>query len=163
MKTIINTLITRENVTFLLACIGSIGTILNAIKSFLNNRKKLNVEIIDYANKDSDAKFFLYIQNQSSAPICISAIYLTAGTKKVRCELLRKRAQSFNGILYRTPLFPLNIPPQVGVVHFLVFSACPDVLLASGNIVSFEFLTNRGPINKSLTLQDPSYYLCNRS
>ena len=152
-------LITRENITFLLACIGSLGTFIAGLKAFFHGRKKISVEIIDYTKVDKVVQFFFYLQNHSSNSLCISSVYLKTPERSIRCELLEKRIRKTADLLYRTPLFPLNLAPHVGAAYFLEFLNCPDIALEPGKKVSLEFHTNRGLIKKSLSLPEKSHYL----
>ena len=155
-------LITRENITFLLACIGSLGTLTTGLLAFLRGRKNLSIEIIDYSEyKKHIVTLYLFLENRSSNPLCISSICLKSGEHFVYCELLEMKIISMAGsdILYLSPRFPLNLSPHVGYPYFIQFLECQDIALTPGKTIFLEFHTNRGVISKSLLLPDPARYL----
>lgn len=150
---------TKDNITFGLACIGSIGTFFTAVKAIYSGRKRISVEIIDFSNPLRTVQFYLFLQNHSTNPLCISYISLKVGSSYVRCELLQKKIREKSGVLYRTPLFPLNLEANTGISLFIEFLCCLNIELVPGSTVSFEFHTNRGVIKKSLILPQQSRYL----
>lgn len=152
--------LTKDNLTFFMSVIGFIGTIYGSIRVFYIGRKRIDCEIIDHVKLQSNiVQFFIYVNNSSSNPLCISYISLVYDDVSVRCELLQKKTRLLGGILYRTPLFPLNLAPHVGTICFLEFLKCPDIELAPDKTVVLEFHTNRGMIKKSLILPQPAHYL----
>ncbi len=153
--------LTRENITFLLALLGSIGTVLQAFFHFLSTRKKLKIEILDSETIWDVMQFFIYIQNQSHSSICISSISIRYDKKEIYCELVPKKIRGKGDELIRTPMFPLNISPLQGGMYFLEFVYCPKISLDPGKILDFVIHTNRGPLKKSVTLGDKSHYLHN--
>lgn len=150
---------TKENITFVLAVIGSIGTILNFIYTYLSSRKRIDIQVLDYTSIFNVVQLFMYIQNQSRSPICISCISLIIDDKEIPCELIPKKIRGDGSNLICTPFFPINFSPLMGVQHFFEFVNCPNISLASGKTVSFAIYTNRGVIKKSVILGDTTRYL----
>lgn len=146
-------------VTFILAVIGSLGTIIQGTRAFIASRVNMRFEIVDYTRINNATQFFIEIQNLSTVPICISSISIVDGDSTCKCELLSKKICQTGGILYRTPVFPLNIPPKTGRLFFIEFLDAPQILLGSGHMLHLSFDTNRGILKRDLSLSDPSRYL----
>ena len=162
MKTIQDLIIpyfSRENITFLLALFGSIGTALQAFFHFLSARKKVKIQILDSRYVFQVAQFFIYIQNQSNSPICISSISICYDEKELFCELIPKKIRGKDDLLICSPMFPLNLMPLQGGLYFFEFINCPKISLEPGRTLDFVIYTNRGPLKKSVTLGKPSHYL----
>ena len=150
---------TRENITFILAVIGSLGTIFNFAYTYFSSRRRIDMQILDYSSHLNVVQFFMYIQNQSRSPICISCISLQLDDKEISCELIPKKIRGNDTNLICTPSFPLNLSSLMGVQYFFEFVNCPDISLASGKTISFVIYTNRGALKKSVKLGDTSRYL----
>ena len=152
--------ITRENITLLIAIIGAIGSISSWIYMAVANRKNVSFEIVDYASHFKEIKqLFVFLQNKSSIPIVITSIQFRLGNRQYPCELIPKKILEKADRVYSTPMFPINLSPHYGESFFLEFINCQDILLAPENTVYFVIYTNRGVINKSLTLGETSHYL----
>lgn len=157
---LISSVLTKENITFFLACLGSIGTLYTLIYTVNSRRIHFSVEVIDHAVRANGiVQLFLYIGNDSSLPLCIPFIYLKCGSTSVECELIEKKALFRGELLYRTPLFPLNLAAHTSGIYFIEFLNCPDIELIPDKTISLEFRTNRGVISRSPVLPPISHYL----
>ena len=155
----ISSYITKENITFILASIGAVGTITGSIIAFVGSRRNIYANLIDANIRFDTITLFIEIKNRSSLPICISSVSIIIDSVSYPCELLPKKVIEFSGILHRTPYFPLNIAPKTGRSYFLEFLDVPEISSAFGTIVSFAFDTNRGIVNKELCLPRQGCYL----
>ena len=146
-------------ISLILGSIGTVGTVAGGLRALLASRKNLSIKIVDYTRHEKTVQFFMDIRNKSSFPIAISRIDLSAGPDRTPCELLAKKIRVSGGILYRTPLFPLNIAARTSRLCFLEFLDAPEISLTSGSKTSFAFDTNRGTIKKSVSLPPEGRYL----
>ena len=153
------TLLTKDNITFVLSVIGSLLGVINFVYTIFSNRKHIDLDVLDHTQINNVVQFFLYIQNQSASQICISSISINHDEKSYICELIPKKIRGTKENLMCTPMFPLNLAPQCGYQYFFEFLNCPNNLVVPGNTVEFVIHTNRGPIKKSVTLGDKSHYL----
>ena len=151
--------LTKENITFLLALLGSIGAVIQAFLHFLSTRKKIEIQIVDYRAVQKVIQFFIHVQNQSRSPICISSISICYDKNEIYCELIPKKIRGKEETLICTPMFPLNHAPLQGGLYFFEFINCPETSLISGKTFDFVIYTNRGPIKKSVILGEQSHYL----
>jgi len=148
-----------EIITFVLATIGTLGTIFSTIRVFTASRTNMQFRIVDYVRINDVTQFFIEMQNLSSAPICISSVSIIDGASRCKCELLSKKILLQGDILYRTPLFPINLPPRTSRLFFLEFLCAPKIFLVEGKTVLLSFDTNRGTLEKELVLPDTAHYL----
>ena len=153
------TLLTKENITFILAVVGFCGTVYSGIAAFILSRARLRAKIIDYAQYGENTRYLIELRNLSTNPISVSLISIKEGRVLYPCERLRARIREFAGLLYRTPMFPLNLAPRTSYLYFLEFHASPKIALTSGTMLYFSFDTNRGTITKKLCLSDTDRYL----
>ena len=151
--------ITRDDITFLLALFGSIGTASSWIYTFLRSRKRVSLKINDYTSHGHVIQFFINIQNNSSTPLYINSIILVHGNTRICCELIPKKIRKKGDDLLKTPMFPLAFSANESCYYFLEFVNCPDIPLSSGKSLDFVIESNRGTIKKSVTLENTSRYL----
>lgn len=64
---------TKENITFVLAAIGSVGTIISWLFYWATTRRHVEIEIFDYSSHwGRIAQLFIHFQNQSRSHSLIS-------------------------------------------------------------------------------------------
>lgn len=151
----------RDDITFYLALISSVLSIFSTLHILISSRKNISIEIFDYTKVYKTVQFFMYVQNKSHLPICISCISIIYDDKKYPCELIPKKIRGTGEDLIRTPQFPLNLTPQYGIHSFFEFVNSPDIELTLGKNVDFLIYTNRGVLKKSVVLPEKSHYLHN--
>lgn len=146
------------NLLAILAFIGSAGLYL---KAFLDSRRKVSLSVNDYKRYDDIGvvQFFVLLQNNSSKPLCISSIAIKQPSDIQTCELIPKPIRGIEPNMIKTPWFPLNLSPHEGVLHYLEFLYCEDIELGRDKTVAFQIHTNRGMVEKAVTLGNISYYL----
>lgn len=153
-------LFTKDNITFVLALIGSVGTVLGWIYTFITSQRKIDIEIYDYTSYIGKiAQFFIHFQNQSFLPICIMSVTLVYNGVETCCELIPKKIRGSENDLIKSPMFPINLVAKQGCLYFLEFVNCEQISLTPGSKVDFSINTNRGKIHKSVILSDISHYL----
>ena len=153
--------LTKENITFFLATIGSVGTICSGIHACFSRRIQLSVSVKDW-NKPTPkvAHLFLLIQNNSSKPTIISGISILKTSQEYYCRLDSKKIITDHDVIIRaTPQFPLNLFPHQGVLFAFEFLDCPDIELTENKTVDLQIYTNQKAIRKSVTLPKQSHYL----
>jgi len=152
--------LTKENITFALALLGSIGTACNWFYIYCSNRKKIGITVFDYVvYPNSAVQFFVHIQNRSLSPICIISFALFLNGKEVACELSPKKIRGAGSDLITSSPFPINLAPKQGYQCYLEFIKCKNISLIPDKKVVFVIHTNRGPIKKCVTLGGISHYL----
>ncbi len=124
-----------------------------------SRRKKIDLQVYDYTKHSYVIQLFVNIQNNSYSSICIHSISLVNGDSSFSCELIPKKIKGSGDDLIKTPMFPLNLSPRHGFQCFLEFLFCEEIQLAPDKTLDLKIHTNRGVINKSLTLGNTSHYL----
>lgn len=151
----------RDDITFYLALIGSVYSIISTLYILITSRKNISIQIFDYTKVYQTVQFFMCIRNNSRLPISISCISIIYGDKEYPCELIQKKIRGTGEDLIRTPQFPLNLTSQLGIHSFFEFVNSPDIELTLGKNVDFLIYTNRGVLKKSVVLPEKSHYLHN--
>ena len=155
-------LFTKENITFFLAVIGSIGSICEFLYHFIVSRKHLDFEILDFRATYQPLQLFIYVQNQSKAPITISCVSIRYENHEYYCEVVPKKVRSIDDYFFYTPDFPLNLTPLMGYQFFLEFVGFPEKALNPDSTVDVLIYTNRGVVEKFLTLHNRAGYWRNQ-
>lgn len=149
---------TKENITFILAVIGSVGSICEFFYHFIASRKHLDFEILDFRTTYSPLQLFIYTQNRSQTSITVSCVSILHEGHEYYCEMIPKKIRSVAESCIYTPEFPLNLAPLMGYQYFLEFVGFPEKSLAPCSTIVVLIYTNRGVVRKSLTLQDKAHY-----
>ena len=123
------------------------------------SRKDISIKVIDYATRSSVAQLFILFQNNSSTSITIHSLSIFVDGKEYFCDLVPKPVYKNEFRFLQTPMFPLNLSPKEGVLHFLEFLLFQDNQLSPGKKVVVKICTNRGPLSKSVVLGNTSHYL----
>lgn len=129
---------TQENITFVLATIGSIGTIISGINIFMSSRRKPLLQISGH--KITDGKSLLIyagITNRSNQTITISNIGMKLGDLIYPCHqyplmVLEESSHCGKELLYHHEFyslpFPVTIPAHGGTSGYIYFEF-PEVSL----------------------------------
>lgn len=142
--------------------LGILGFLMSAIlfiTHLLSRRKKIRIKVHDYTKIRHVVQLFINLQNYSSSSLCIHSISLINDSSEFPCELLPKAIRESGHQLITTPMFPLNLSPHQGFQCFLEFLFCEDIQLVADKTLVLKIYTNRGVINKSVTLGNISHYL----
>lgn len=138
------------DISIILSVLAFIMSFVTWVVHAFQHSTRLSIKNIDYRVWPGDiVQLFVYIQNNSVAPITISGLSILESGRKFPCELVSKKIRSENGIVTRsTPNFPLNFSSSQGSMYFLEFVHCPGIALAPNKTVAFEIYTNRGCLKK---------------
>ena len=156
----ISEILTRDNITFLIAVLSFFMSSLSILIQFVNSRRKINFDILDhvYVPIHQVNQVFCLLQNNSSAAITITSISIHF-EKNYYCELFPKLIRKTPSATLKTPSFPIHLSAHEGIYCFLEFVYCGENQLAPGKKVDFQIYTNRGAVKKSVTLCETQYYL----
>lgn len=152
-----------DSVTFWIAVLGFLLSLIQLIYSVAVNRESYLVHVIDYKKPRSDTvQFFLCIENRSASPLTITDISFCG----IHCELLQKPISGTPGNWdYRqTDNFPLCIPSHSSRCSFVEFldvsgGSFPGTPLDPGKTVILEIRSTRLLARKKLLLGCISHYL----
>lgn len=146
-------LFTRENVTFVLAVIGSIGSIISGINAFISSRRKPLLQIAGH--KITDRKSLLIyagIMNRSNQTITISNVGMKLGDLIYPCHqyplmVLEESSHCGKELLYHHEFyslsFPVTIPAHGGTSGYIYFEF-PEVSIETDSTqATFVIDSNR--------------------
>lgn len=142
-------LFTKDNITFVLAIIGSLGTIFSVIAQ----RKNISLSIESYSFKNRTLLMYVAFTNRSRLPISILNISIVQNKICYPCvymptavvEYTRRSGKELLG--YREELsiqFPISLSSLAGSSGYLYFDKLPQNYPDAPTAVTLEVSTNRG-------------------
>ena len=147
--------ITKENITFILAIIGSLGT----IYTLISQRKKLSLSIQEYRYHDKTLLMFVSFANHSHLPISILNIaivhdkvcYPCVYIPTVVCQHTHRIGKEV--LNYREDFsiqFPIVLSSLAGSSGYLYFDKLPDIYPDNPTALTVQVSTNRGKAKKMI-------------
>lgn len=161
LKEVFPKILTKENITFLIAVISFCLSVFSLIKSAIQNRESYEIKLIDYATRKKDiVQFMVVILNYSANPLSI--VSFSAG--ETTCELVSKAIRGYpeNWNFRSTPNFPVCIPAHGCQYAYLEFVGYQGIPLAPGTKLTFEIRSTHQRRSKTVLLGDTSHYLHTR-
>lgn len=157
-----NALFSKENITFILATIGSVGTIYTLISKVFLNRVKIELSVAEYIPaKDSVVLYMMFI-NKSHLPISITDVrlwnYLTVYSCEKTPHIVRiDTNKTTETIIYKEAIytipFPINLPSLSGTSGYLYFLIPQENFQCASKCLTVELSTNRHKkLQKTLSL-----------
>lgn len=159
-------LLTMENITFVLATIGAVGTAIEVLKS----RRNLSLKLHHFNfNKDKHlALAYIQIDNYSRLPISITDVHLVIDDVPYPCKKLPARvyfsdrkvgativsSQDF----YNLPI-PVHLSGLGGTSGFFLFEIPPEYEELPAKLQTFQVSANRGRAMKVILPPDREYFL----
>lgn len=163
-----------QNIYNLMAIIGFILSGYLTIKSYLKSKINITMKVLDYREYMRNLQFIVYLQNNSSMPICISSIMLDITpfcSDKPKepdehcyssCVLLPKKLEGTKGKILVNSSFPVNLVGWEGRILILEFpSHCRANQYHCGD-ENFTVFTNRGTVNINTFVCESQKYFSNQ-
>ena len=157
-----NTVLTRDNITFALALLGSLGALTSWSLVFVSQRKKIRISPLGFRSNSKGCFFLMMFENQSRLPISITRITLIDGENKFDCAptpkvVIQKTRSHATEMVYRSSDYSLSMPisiPSLGATSGYILFECDQPLLeGSATSAVFEVYTTRGKLKRiSLSL-----------
>lgn len=156
-------LLTKENITFILAVIGSLGTIIGGIYQLFIRRIATDILIEGYNLTDKSILFYISFINKSHIPISITDILLTIDNKQYLCrktpvrvfyETHKQGARIISHYDYNNLMMPITLSSLAGVSGYVLFEFPLKDFPKHPTDLIFEVSTNRHKvIRKKLSLE----------
>lgn len=153
---------TRDNLTFILACIGSFGTITGWIYTYVTTKKNFQIRVIAYNSKQNVALFYLAFENRSRLPISITALSVHIDGVYYPCKYIPQKVTSsqhtVNGKVvnfqdYFSIQFPIELGSLGSTSGYVLFVLPKGVRIPDAKTLTFLISSNRGKaIEKKLSL-----------
>lgn len=144
---------TKDNITFLLALIGSVGTITTWLLSYIKSRRNITIRLIAFDAKDNKILCYLFLENKSSLPISLTALSVIIDGVSFPCRYLPQKVRSDMRTVgsnvvssqdYFNMTFPVQIGPLGATSGYVLFVIPPSVLIPDSKTVTFQVSSNRG-------------------
>lgn len=158
-------LLTRENITLILAIFGSVGTVISWILHVITSRKAVAISLGRIYEPSTSLSCFLLFENKSRLPISITSIAVLIDDIPFPCvafphaafKIIEKKG---NIVTYRKELqavsMPLNLAPLCSASGFLDFDIPPEYLQKLSTPLILQVSTNRGRL-KQIRLEFEGY------
>lgn len=144
--------ITKENITFILATIGSLGTLYTLISKIFLNRVRIELSIIECISTKKSVVLYMMLTNKSHLPISITNVKLWNYSTIYECikspHIIRvdtrtsKKAIVYKEATYNIP-FPINLPSLSGTSGYLYFQIPQGNFQCDSRSLTVEVNTNR--------------------
>lgn len=144
---------TQDNITFIIACIGCLGTIATWFSYIWNRRTSVSVKIHEYRYLgDKAITLYATITNNSGASISIGNIEITNDNrsifvKKVPSIVCSHTKKTGNIVTYNkdtyNETFPINLYPYSGQSGYFQFDLMNHNPLLIDKYLNLEIYTNR--------------------
>lgn len=150
---IISSLFSRDNITFLLAFIGSAGTIVGWGYAYITTKKKFCIRVIAYQSKQNLALFYLAFENKSRLPISITAISVHIDGVYYPCKYIPQKVTSsqhtVNGkVVSSQDYFSIHFPVELGSLGstsgYVLFVLPKGIRMPDAKTLTFLISSNRG-------------------
>lgn len=160
-------LFTKENITFILAVIGSFGTITGWIYHFIRTRKNITLNIAGHQWNEMGVFVYFQMTNNSLQTISINDISIFVGSYECHCsaipvrvlEVIRRVGKEItNHKEYYSVELPVTLAPLCGTSGYLNFSFDSEIQGPAPTELNFVIRTNRGrAIKRKLPLGNHIY------
>lgn len=144
--------VTKENITFILATIGSLGTLYTLVSKIFLNRVKIELLIIECIPAKKSVVLYMMFANKSHLPISITDVKLWNYSTIYECtkspHIIRVDTRtSKNTIIYKEATyniqFPINLPSLSGTSGYLYFQIPQGNFQCDSKSLTVEVNTNR--------------------
>lgn len=148
-----SSLFTRDNLTFVLACIGSIGTITGWLYTYITTRKNFSIRVIAYQSKQNMALFYMSFENKSRLPISLTALSACINGIYYPCKYVPQRVtssqHSVNGKIvttqdYYSISFPIELGSLGATSGYVLFVFPKGIHMPDSKTLSVQVSSNRG-------------------
>lgn len=110
-------LLTRENITFALACFGSLGTLINWVYHWIITRKNITVTLAGYSWNSKGLLVYIHLTNNSFQTITINDISFDFEESEYHCAPIPEKVleivrRSGKEIIDRKEYYSMKLPPH---------------------------------------------------
>jgi len=157
--------LTKENILAVISILAFIMSLLTWVHTWVCQRKRIRLSIIQYVQIDCWHILFMSIENLSRIPISISTIYaITENGKCVACKLIpetvlditnRRGKEITSHEIRKSAQFPISISSLGGLSEYVVFEDHQNIFPIAPTEAIFQVCTNRGRAMKMKLLIGP--------
>lgn len=153
---------TKDNITFVLAVIGSVGTVVGWVHHWICTRENISINLVGYRWHSSGLLTFFQFTNNSLQTITIKNISSVINNSEYLCSLIPVKVFETTRITgneivshndYYSIEMPLTLSPLCGNRGYVYFPFQPEIQQSAPSNLTFVIRTNRGrAIKKTLPL-----------
>lgn len=157
-------LFTKDNITFLLGLIGTIGTAITFISTAINNRTNFSLKAVKFSIGEKGILSYLMFLNHSHSPItitsisiCINGIYYPAVlTPEEVCHTVHRSGNEITDVHSEySIIFPIVLGSQFATSGYVYFPLPQGTVVPSAKMVSLKVCTSNGmAVEKLLELNE---------
>ncbi len=149
-------------ITFVLACVGSVGTMCSAILTFIRNRVNIDFYIAEHSFTKDSVILYMVFTNKSHLPVSITDVKLWNKCIPYSCckeptvvQIYTRKSK--NMVIYQEAIksipFPITLPCLSGASGYLYFQIPQENFECVANTLTVELNTNRHKtIQRTLSL-----------
>lgn len=154
-----NYFFTKENITFILATIGSIGTIYTLISAAIFQRVNFSMRLHMYHYKNNQLLIYASFENHSRLSLSITGISAIYDGVSYPClyqsiSVCEHERRIGGKIVSRKEDFsislPINLSSLAGTSGYLYFDMLPDTYPSDAKTLTLQVSTNRGKAKKMI-------------
>lgn len=151
--------LTRDNITLALSIIGSVGTLLTWLLTFINSRRNIKLKVIKYCKLHNSLIMYMVINNNSSSSIILNSVSVKLNDIIYPCSTSPKRVFAFQNKTgeivnyskdYFSVEFPINLSSCSGMSGYFLFDIPEEDLKTLSTPLILQVSSNRG---KSLEIE----------
>ena len=155
---------TKENVTFFLSVLGSLGALYTLISGLIRQHCRINISIIEYVPANNSVILYMMLVNRSHLPVSITDIKIWNRGVIYACEksphivqlVTRKTGETiiYKEAIYSVP-FPINLPALSGTSGYLYFEIPQENFECASKSLTVQVNTSRNQkFQKTLLLPE---------
>lgn len=159
----ITTYITKENITFVLATIGSLGTIVTWIVLLMKNRVNFSVKTNGYFSSSKGLLLHVQIINNSRLPLNITGFSISVQSTEIFASAISRKVfeskVKHNGVIvehekqYSLPL-PISLASLYGTSGYVYFEYPEGMSPHLANTVTVKVYANQSKVVEKVLLLD---------
>lgn len=151
---------TKDNITFALAILGSIGT----VYTFIAQRRKISLSIHYYSYKNRSLLMYVSFSNRSHLPISITNVSVVQDNICYPCVYVPTKVREYTHKIGKEIIshkeimsiqFPISLLSLAGFSGYLYFDMLPDTYPDAPTELILEVCASRGKA-KRMKLSVPS-------
>lgn len=156
--------LTKDNITFVLALFGSLGTVISFLSSYYKARQNFSIDLVDLGIGESGILCYLTIFNKSSKQLIITDMSIKTNNlyfpaikiPEIVQHSVRRSGNEITDVHSNYSLaFPVILASEYATSGYFYFPFPKGISTASSSTFSLKVCTSHGnSVEKTLSLQN---------
>lgn len=156
---------TKENITFLLGLIGTMGTAVTFIKSLITNRTNFSIKVVNFETSEKGILTYLMFLNNSHSPVTITSVsictndiyYPSILISEEVCHTVHRSGNKITDTHSEYSItFPIVLAGRFATSGYVYFPLPKGIVVPSSKIFPLKVCTSNGTaVEKILELNAP--------